>query len=189
MGPCRHAIKDPCFVMSGRSCHPPAVIVVLMPLALVMLLAACGRLAGPVTSVSPASPASPAASPDLDRESALDAAWRSLEPNTYSGDRANWEVVEVRQVTGEEVAEQFEGQVAPGCWQGPTPVPNELVRPTHPYWCVEYRPRPATPVPLQRTISPTEPPAVPEPFMYRALFLVDADTGRVVARKLFCVIY
>jgi len=132
---------------------------------------------------------SPAASPGPDRESVLDAAWRSLELNTSSGDRANWEVVEVRQVTGDGFVEKFAGEPAPGCWKGPTPVPNEMIDPTQTYWTIQFRPCLAAPVPQERTISPTEPPAVPEPFMAQALFLVDADTGRVVARKLSCVIY
>jgi hypothetical protein len=161
----------------GNRQHRSWAALLLVALAGTALVAACD------------SPVTPAVSPGLDRESILDAAWRGLEPNTSSGDRTNWEVVEVRRVTGGEISEQFEGEVAPGCWRGPTPEPNEVIRATHTYWYVQYRPRPATPVPQERTISPTEPPAVPEPLMYQALFLVDADTGRVVARKLFCVIY
>jgi hypothetical protein len=38
-------------------------------------------------------------------------------------------------------------------------------------------------------ISPTAPLVVPEPFMYQAMFLMDAADDQVVARKLYCVIY
>jgi hypothetical protein len=67
--------------------------------SLVIVHAATGLVAA---CTSPASPSAPAASPGLDIESVLDAAWRSLEPNTSSGDRVNWEAVAVRQVTGGE---------------------------------------------------------------------------------------
>jgi hypothetical protein len=173
--PC--AGRQPRWAGSGNQRHRPWAALLVVALAGTALVAACS------------SPPSPAVSPGLDRERVLEATWSSLEPNTSSGDRANWEVVEVRQVTGAEFVEQFVGEPAPGCWKGPTPVPNEVIHPTQTYWFVQYRPRPATPVPQERTISPTEPPAVPEPFMYQALFLVDAHTGRVVTRKLFCVIY
>lgn len=159
--------------------------------ALLSLLAAC---IPPETDViqnepagTPEGPSDSAGSPG--ERQIVDAVWSSLEPNTSSRDRANWEAVEVRPVTGREVVEQFEGDPAPGCWKGPTPTPNETIRPSGAYWFVTMKPRPATPVPQERTISPTEPPAVPEPFMHQALFLVDSTTGRVVARKLFCVIY
>lgn len=88
---------------------------------------------------------SPAASPGPDRESVLDAAWRSLELNTSSGDRANWEVVEVRQVTRDGFVEKFAGEPAPGCWKGPTPVPNEMIDPTQIYWTIQFRPCLAAP--------------------------------------------
>jgi hypothetical protein len=125
----------------------------------------------------------------LSEAEAVDAAWQALEPNTSSHDRANWEVGDVRQVRGEDVAIDFEGGPAPGCWQGPTPPANESIRDAQNYWYVQMQPRPATPVPQQGEISPTAPPNVPEAFMYRALFLFDAGDGHLVARKLYCVIY
>ena len=117
-----------------------------------------------------------------------DLAWQSLEPNTSSHNQANWEFIEVKQVIGREVAEQFEGEPAPGCWQGPPAVPNEKVNPSGTYWYVHLKPRQVTPLP-EPTISPTAPPNVPEPFMHQAFFLLDAADGRVVARKISCVIY
>jgi hypothetical protein len=118
----------------------------------------------------------------------LDVAWQALEPNTSSHSRANWQVAEVRQVAGREVAEQFEGEPAPAC-PGPKPPANGAVRRSGIYWYVELKPRLVTPVPQEGTVSPTAPPAIPESFTRRALFLVDAAGGRVVARKLYCVIY
>jgi len=124
----------------------------------------------------------------LSEQQVLDAAWEALEPNTSSHNQANWEVAEVRQVIGREVAEQFEGRPAPGC-PGPTPPANGTISHSGTYWYVQVKRRPATPLPQTGTISPTAPPAVPEPFMYQAMFLMDPADGQVVARRLYCVIY
>jgi hypothetical protein len=134
-------------------------------------------------------PPTPAPEGSIGEQQALDAAWNALEPNTSSHDRANWEVVEVRQVTGQEVVQEFAGEPAPGCWKGPTPPANETIDPSGTYWYVEMKPRPATPIPQKRTVSPTEPPFIPEPFTRGAQFLIDVANGQVVARKLHCVIY
>jgi hypothetical protein len=123
----------------------------------------------------------------IDADAVPGVAWDALAPNTSSGDRANWEVAVVERVKGRDVADEFEGAPSPGCWKGPTPVPNGQVGTGTDYWYVEMQPRPATPLP-RATISPTAPPFIPEPFLRRALFLIDLQ-GNVVARKLFCVIY
>lgn len=117
-----------------------------------------------------------------------DLAWQALEPNTHSHDRANWEFSDVRQVRGGEVATQFEGNPAPGC-MGPEPPPNNEIGASRTYWYVLVKSRPVTPPPEQPTLSPTDPPHIPEPFLYQALFLLDITSGQVVARKLHCVIY
>ena len=143
----------------------------LMILVLVLALAACLGQTAP-----------------LSEQQVLDTAWEALEPNTSSHNRANWEVAEVRRVVGREVVEQFEGKPASGC-PGPKPPANGTISPSGAYWYVHIKRRPATPLPREGTISPTAPSAVPEPFMYQALFLVDPADGQVVARKLYCVIY
>jgi hypothetical protein len=117
------------------------------------------------------------------------AAWNALEPNTSSHSRSNWEVVDVRRVEGREVAAQFEGDPAAGCWIGPTPSDNEQVTPSARYWLVHMRPVAVTPLPQTAAPSPTAPPRIPEPFIRQAYFLVEVDSGQVVARKLHCVIY
>ncbi len=116
----------------------------------------------------------------------LTAAWQALEPHTASHDRANWQTVELRQVTGREVAKTFETEGA-GCW-GPTPPANASLTPAATYWYVHFQPRPATAPPPTGTPSPTAPPRIPEPFHRLAFFLLDQN-GRVVARNLSCVIY
>ncbi len=139
-------------------------------------------------------PESPTSTPEpsvegLGQSQIMDLVWEALAPNTSSGDRANWEVAVAQQVLGRQVAEQFEGEPAPGCWKGPTPEENGEVIAVNMYWYVRMQPRPATAVPQQGTVSPTAPPIIPEPFLRDAYFLLDPIDGRVIARKLLCVIY
>ena len=140
-------------------------------------------LAAALLAVGCARPSEPA----IDRETAQEIAWHALAPNTSSGDRANWQLIAIKQVQGREVTDEFEGEPSPGCWQGPTPMPNGEIDAGAGYWYVEMRPEPATPLPTV-TLSPTAPPLIPEPFVRQALFLIDSE-GNIVARKLFCVIY
>ena len=124
--------------------------------------------------------------PALDRDRASDIAWEALEPNTMSHDRANWAVVEAHTASGQSVAEEFEGWTFYGACGGPAPPPNGEIEPSETYWYVEMRPQPATP--SGPSMSPTAPPLVPEPFMFRALFLIDGS-GQVISRVLTCVVY
>ena len=119
---------------------------------------------------------------------ALNRVWQALEPNTSSHNQANWEVIESRSVFGREVSERFEGGPDPGCVPGPTPPPNQRISPNATYWYVQMRPRPATPLP-GTPLSPTAPPRKPEPIVFQADFLVDSNTGEIIARILSCVIY
>jgi hypothetical protein len=125
--------------------------------------------------------------PVIDGTVVPDITWDALAPNTSSSDRANWEVTAAEVVKGRDVADEFEGEAWLGCWKGPTPVPNGEIKAGTDYWYVEMQPKPATPLPGSN-LSPTAPPSIPEPFLRQALFLLDFD-GKVVARKLFCVIY
>ena len=114
--------------------------------------------------------------------------WQALEPNTSSHNRAAWEMSEARLVTGEAIRDQFEGE--PGCGPGPEPPENSTIAKDSSYWFVQFKPLPATAMPYPtEQYSPTAPPLKPEPFVYQADFLVDAATGEIVARKIYCVIY
>ena len=114
--------------------------------------------------------------------------WQALEPNTSSHKQANWEVVESRSVSGSDVSERFTGGPDPGCVPGPTPPANGPISPNVTYWYVQMRPRPATPLPGP-SLSPTAPPNIPEATVRQADFLVNPNTGEIVARRLGCVIY
>ena len=158
-------------VRTTRQPVGPVRRLMLPAVTLILVLAACG--AGPGTA-------------DLDQDRASEIAWQALEPNTASHNRANWTLVEARRTSGRSVAEEFEGWAYHGACGGPEPPPSGEIEPAETYWYVELRPRPVTPSgPL---MSPTAPPLVPEPFMYRALFLID-ESGQVIARMLACVVY
>jgi hypothetical protein len=120
----------------------------------------------------------------------IDIVWGALEPNTSSHDQAAWEIVDMQTVKGREVRDLFEGEPVPGnCAPGPTPPDNAQIAPVGSFWYVQMRPRFATPQPQpEEQFSPIAPSKVPEPFATQAHFLIDSITGKVVARKLQCVI-
>jgi len=127
----------------------------------------------------------------LSEQQVVDIVWQALEPNTSSHNQAAWEIVSVQAVTGREVQDLFDGEPIPGsCAPGPTPPGNATIAPDGSYWYVQMKPRSATPQPQPTELfSPTAPPNVPEPFVYQVQFLVNVSTGRIDARKLYCVIY
>ncbi|NPV76441.1 MAG: hypothetical protein HPY59_08690 [Anaerolineae bacterium] len=114
-------------------------------------------------------------------------AWEALEPNTSSHDRSNWKVVEVQSVQGARVAEEFDSWVFYGYCPGPEPPRNRAVEADQTYWLVRFETLRATPA--VTPLSPTAPPAIPEPFLYQAGFLIHPNTGQVLARYYHCVIY
>lgn len=125
----------------------------------------------------------------MNEDQIVDIVWAALEPNTSSHNQSNWEVVEAQLLNGGIEVERFVGDPAPGCWSGPEPPENESIGSNKIYWLVFMVPKPATPKPFYGTPSPTAPPFVPEPFLKEAYFLIDPETGGIVARKLLCVIY
>jgi hypothetical protein len=118
-----------------------------------------------------------------------DLAWQALEPNTSSHNRDAWEIIEIKKVVGREIASQFEDAKNPDWCPGPAIVTNDIIDPIGIYWYVHLEPRFATSLPPQRTMSPTEPALIPEPWISKAIFLIDATYGRMVARILNCVVY
>lgn len=157
--------------------------------ALVLSLCACaaGVRATPSTAMTQETD-TVEATRAISEAQARDLAWRALEPNTSSHDPANWEVIDLRQVEGQAIVGEFEGQPAPGC-PGPTPEPNAAIDGSGTYWLVRFQKRPATPPPAETPLSLTAPPNVPEPFMYQASLLLHPGSGEVVARRFLCVIY
>jgi hypothetical protein len=89
----------------------------------------------------------------LTQEQVVDTAWQALEPNTSSHDQANWQTHTVELVEGQQVADRFEGESAPGC-MGPKPPPNQQVSPSATYWHVVMRPVPVTPQPRGGHLHP-----------------------------------
>jgi len=128
--------------------------------------------------------------PSLSEQQVVASAWQALDPNTSSHSLSNWEVLELRRVTGQEITDTFEGKPDTGCVLEPAAPENGAIASQDTYWYIHLVPRPATPLPqTATTFSPTAPPSVPEPFLYQAHFLINLTTGEVAARKLYCVIY
>ena len=127
--------------------------------------------------------------PSISQSQVVDIVWDTLEPNTSSHNQANWQVIEVEIVTGEDVIELFQGEPITGCWFGPTPPENKDINSTKDYWYVLMTPYPATPKPFYGTPSPTAPPLIPEPFLRYAHFLVEPTEREIVARSLICIVY
>jgi hypothetical protein len=128
------------------------------------------------------------AEPALTEAQVAAIAWQALDGRTSSHNRSNWEVLELRRVTGQEIAATFEGKPDAGCALGPAAPASGTIASQDTYWYIYLAPRPATPQPAT-PLSSTAPPSIPEPFMYQAHFLINLTTGEVVARKLYCVIY
>lgn len=122
----------------------------------------------------------------ISQAQAVEAAWADLEPLSNSHNRANWQVIEARQVKGSTVADTFKSG-SPGC---PVKVPaNQPIEAGTAYWYLRWKPALATAAPTPKGWSPTAPPLRPEPFIYEAHLLVNAASGRVIARSLKCVVY
>jgi hypothetical protein len=126
-------------------------------------------------------------SPTATPQSAIDAAWTALDPVTTSHNRANFEPVEVLQVTGKEVEKTFANQKTnASCWGTRVPANSSIGADTQ-YWFVHLAHRAMTPMPATR-VSPTQPPAIPDWNIPEAFFLIDAHSGQVVARIIPCVV-
>jgi hypothetical protein len=122
---------------------------------------------------------------------AVETAWQDFLPLTASRSRVNWDVVEVTQVKGGEVAKQFSGINPFYCVAGRSPQKmkeNETIDAAKTYWQVHFRPKPVTAIPHTR-ISPTEPPAIPEPNLRDVYYLLDLSDLHIVARAFGCVIF
>ena len=127
--------------------------------------------------------------PSISQSQVIDIVWDAFEPNTSSHSQSNWHVIEVEIVTGEDVIDRFEGESISGCWFGPKPPENKEINLSKHYWYILMIPYPATPEPFYGTASSTAPPLIPEPFLKYAHFLVDVNSGEVIARRLICIVY
>ncbi len=143
-------------------------------LILLLLLPAC------------TAPATPSAESQI-----VESAWQDFIPFTSSRNRANWDVKEVRQVKGSDVAKRYGDRNPFACIGGKRdgkPPDNEPVDANETYWQAILSPKPATAIPRTR-LSPTEPPAIPEPHLRDAYYLFHPRDLRIVARAFTCVIY
>ena len=161
------------------------------------MLTGCNSLGGVLENRGEAPKDTPAADPitgsngltngQLNQREAEAIAWQSLQPLSHSGDQANWHILRSEQVLGGEVEDEFMDVSDFGCPQGEEP--NEPIHGGRTYWYVMLQPLSATPRALGRTPSATEPPAIPEPYIIEAHFLIDPTNGEVIARAIQCVLY
>lgn len=161
-------------------------------LAVCLMVALLGLVSGcsagkQITDTPTASSTAVPSQETFDRTQAEAIAWEVLEPISRSKDRANWLVLQSEQVQGRDVEDEIPDQAQFGCFHEVEP--NPPIVGSKIYWYVVFKPAPATPMPLGRTPSPTEPPAIPEPFIQEARFLVDPESAQVVAQAVYCVIY
>lgn len=126
--------------------------------------------------------------PAISQEQAADIAWEEMLPNTASQSRSNWEVVEMRRVSGVDVVGVFTDARYSNC-QGPEPPENQAIKLSSEYWYIHTVPLPATPIPDDTDTGSGSPPSIPEPLMREAFFLIDVYNGQIVARKYSCVEY
>lgn len=127
--------------------------------------------------------------PPMGSDRAVGIAWQALDPYSASHQLSNWQVVEARAVSGADIREQFKNDVSTYC-TGPKIEHNQPIADAAQYWYVHLKPRDVTPLPVAtENYSPTAPPAIPEPSLRDASFLIDPASGQVVARSVSCVVY
>jgi hypothetical protein len=119
----------------------------------------------------------------------FDNAWVALDPFTNSHEPTNWTVVDQKQMKGNALPEVFLTERSNYCFGSKTPPPEKALEESNNYWYLVLEPIPATESPQITKLSPTQPPDIPEPFVRRGLFLIDENTGVLVAFRLVCVVY
>jgi hypothetical protein len=122
----------------------------------------------------------------LRQQDAIELAWKTLDPNTISHNREDWEIHEAAMVYGKDVVNVFaNGHTIKEC-PGPEIPENLPIKTSSQYWYILVVPHPQAMRPLPAPNSATLAPTVPEPNFQEAAFLIDIYDGNVVARKLIC---
>jgi hypothetical protein len=122
----------------------------------------------------------------LRQQDAIETAWKTLDPNTISHNREDWEIHEAAIVYGKDVVKVFSnGHTIKAC-PGPAVPENLPIKTSSQYWYIMVVPHPQAMRPLPPPNSATVMPTIPEPNFKEAAFLIDIYDGDVVARKLIC---
>lgn len=120
----------------------------------------------------------------LTQERVLTIVWEDLRPLTSTQNRSNWESTQISLVSGREVVSEFSALPYQQC-PGPALPENQPIRASSRYWLVKVAPLP--PSMMSTDGAPTlEENIVPEPLIQQAYYLVDAISGEIIARRLFC---
>lgn len=123
--------------------------------------------------------------PRLSQQQALDIAWQALQPNTTSTNRGDWDIIEVKRVTGGEVVQEFALSRSNNC-PGPIPPDNQAIKITSEYWYVKTFPHALVAAARKGTTATNDQAPRSTPAVHEATFLIDIFNGQVVARKLTC---
>ncbi len=119
----------------------------------------------------------------LKQQEALEIAWDTLDPNTESHNRDDWEIHQALKVYGKDIVNEFSNGRSRGC-PGPELPENLPIKISTEYWYILVVPHPEA---LRRTSEAAElVPVIPEPRIAEAAFLIDQYDGKVVARRIVC---
>ncbi len=122
---------------------------------------------------------------NISQQEALEIVWQTLEPNTISHNREDWEIHIADRVYGKDVVSEFAAIHRMNC-PGPSIPENKPIKITAKYWYIKVLPHPEALRPQKGTSSPDLVPVVPEPNINEAVFLIDMYSGEVIARKIIC---
>jgi hypothetical protein len=121
----------------------------------------------------------------LRQQEALEIAWDTLDPNTESHNRDDWEIHEARKVYGKDVVTEFASMRFNNC-PGPGLPENFPIKISSEYWYIKVVPHPEALRRDNSTSSAELVPVVPEPNINEAAFLIDMYGGQVIARRISC---
>ncbi len=122
---------------------------------------------------------------NLGQQEALEIAWDTLNPNTKSHNRDDWEIHEARVIYGQDVVNEFMDMRFSNC-PGPAVSENLPIKGSSQYWYIKVLPHPEALRRDKSTNSAELVTVVPEPKINEASFLVDIYSGQVIARHLVC---
>lgn len=126
--------------------------------------------------------------PAVNRQQAIDIAWVTLEPNTDTHLRKNWEILDAKKVQGGEVVSEFISTRMSQC-PGRMVPENLPIKVSSEYWYIKVSPNEEISQPITDSPSTSTQTAILENQISEAMFLIDSFGGSVVAQKLICQAY
>ena len=121
----------------------------------------------------------------INQQEALEIVWQTLDPNTLSHNREDWEIHAADRVYGKDVVAEFAAVQRMNC-PGPSIPENQPIKITAEYWYIRVLPHPEALRPQAGSASADLVPVIPEPNINEAAFLIDLYNGDVIARRIVC---